>query len=453
MPDAVIAGGLAGLAALSLPIGAASAVLLRPSARVVAIVMAFGSGALIHAVVTELAVDPAQDLVTSRGFAPIWTWIVLAAGFLAGSLIYVGLTGLMERKGGGLHWRHRLRRKALDQKRAQAAPILQTLAHSRIASCLQPREAEELLPFVRTVEVRAGEAVFRRGDPSDGLYVVHDGAFEIQYGDHPSTAGPDRADAGGARSPELTAVGRGDVVGGMGMLGEQPRTASLVARDDGTLLLLSRLDFNHLAEKVPCIRKIVADIVAHDLYVSAHDATSVDPAEWQRMAVSSIEQLSHSEVDAAAERHGAESSPMAIFVGTLLDGIPESIAIGASFVSLATFAPTFVVAVFLSNFPEGVAGTSALLRAKLSVGKVMAMWGGLVVGVTAAGALGYLLLHDASPAVVAFLGAIAGGGVVAMLATTMMPEAYESGRAGVAPATIVGFLASLFLAVIELELH
>jgi zinc transporter ZupT len=239
----------------------------------------------------------------------------------------------------------------------------------------------------------------------------------------------------------------------MGMLGGQPRTASLVALEGGTLLLLSRLDFEHLAEKVPCIRKIVADIVAHDLYVSAHDAGAGDPAEWERAALSSIEQLTRAEVEAAAERHAEESSPLAIFVGTLQDGIPESIAIGASFVSLATFAPTFVVAVFLSNFPEGVAGTSALLRAKFSVAKVLAMWGGLVVGAALAGALGYLLLNDASPAVVAFLGALAGGGVVAMLAMTMMPEAYESGRASVAPATIVGFLASLLLAVFELGVH
>jgi hypothetical protein len=40
-----------------------------------------------------------------------------------------------------------------------------------------------------------------------------------------------------------------------------------------------------------------------------------------------------------------------------------------------------------------------------------------------------------------------------MLAMTMMPEAYETGHAGVAPATIVGFLASLMLAVFELGGH
>jgi hypothetical protein len=74
-----------------------------------------------------------------------------------------------------------------------------------------------------------------------------------------------------------------------------------------------------------------------------------------------------------------------------------------------------------------------------------------VVGSAIAGAAGYVLLHDASPVWGSFLGALAGGGVVAMLAMTMMPEAYESGRSGVAPATIVGFLASLLVAVLEIE--
>jgi hypothetical protein len=52
--------------------------------------MAFGSGALIHAVVTEVAVDPATEMVGHHGFAPFFTWAVLASGFLVVGLMYVG---------------------------------------------------------------------------------------------------------------------------------------------------------------------------------------------------------------------------------------------------------------------------------------------------------------------------------------------------------------------------
>jgi CRP-like cAMP-binding protein len=440
MPDALIAGGLAGLAALSLPIGAAVAVFFRPSARIVAIVMAFGSGALIHAVVTELAVDPAQELVAVHRFEPLHTWIVLAGGFLAGGLLYVGVNAALERMGSGLHWRHRARRKALEQKRAEAAPILEALAKSRIARSLTPEEAETVLPFVRSEPYQAGEAVFRRGDPSDGLYVVESGTFEI----HHDVTTPD-----GVTTERVTAVEPGATTGGMGMLAGKPRMASLIAGTDGSVLHLSRESIEHLTERLPRIREIVADIVSQELFEAARDSNIQDPEQWSRIAVENIEQVTRAEVE-AAERQAGSASPMAIFVGTLQDGIPESIAIGASFVSLAAFAPTFMVAVFLSNLPEAVAGTSALLKAKFTVTRVMLMWLGLMIASGLAGTLGYMALHGASPAFTAFLGAVAGGGVVAMLAMTMMPEAYESGRAGVAPATIIGFLSSLLLAVMEL---
>jgi CRP-like cAMP-binding protein len=301
-----------------------------------------------------------------------------------------------------------------------------------------------MLPFISTIDVPAGTVVFRTGDASACLYLIVSGTFELR---HPV------ANSGVAGAEHVAAVDPGALVGGLGMLGGQPRTATLVARDDGSLLTLSRADFDRLGATVPGLRDIAVDIVAEELVEAAHDADQDGADQWRQTAISSIEHLTRAEIDAAAEQHGAESSPLAIFIGALQDGIPESIAIGAGFTTLAAFSPTFMVAVFLSNLPEAVAGTSALLRARFSLSRVMVMWVGLVVGSAVAGAAGYGILHDASPAWEAFLGALAGGGVVAMLAMTMMPEAYESGRAGVAPATIIGFLASLLVAIFEIEVR
>lgn len=449
MSDALLAGALAGLAAFSLPLGAVVSVVFRPPTRLVAIVMAFGSGALIHAVVTELAVHPATEMVAQHGYEAVFTWLVLAVGFLLGGLLYVGVNWLVERGGGGLHRRRRVRTQALEEKRTRAAPILEALSRSEIARCLSPDEAEEILPFLRRVEVRPGEVVFRRGDPSDALYLVERGAFEVRRNHGSPTAGHEAAEPG----ESVAVVGPGEAVGGLGMLGGQPRTTTLVARDAGALLTLTRADFDHVVSRLPRLRSVVADLVTRQLLASAHQTGASDPDEWQRIAVGSIQHLTRSEVEAAAEKRTAESSPLAIFIGALQDGIPESVAIGATFGGLASLSPTFLVAVFLSNLPEAVGGTSALLKTGFSVRRVLTMWAGLVVGSAVAGWIGYEALHGGPPAAIAFLGALAGGGVVAMLATTMMPEAYESGRAGVAPATIVGFLSSLFLAVLQIEAH
>ncbi|MGE3912540.1 MAG: hypothetical protein AB7K36_24475, partial [Chloroflexota bacterium] len=92
-----------------------------------------------------------------------------------------------------------------------------------------------------------------------------------------------------------------------------------------------------------------------------------------------------------------------------------------------------------------------MLRAGMSRLRIFLMWLGLVAGSTVAGIVGHILLNDASPGAVVLLMGFAGGGVVAMLATTMMPEAFEGGGPAVAPATIVGFLASLLLSILEVQ--
>jgi len=434
------AGLLAGAAALSLPLGALIAIVRRPSARRVAVIMAFGSGALIHAVVTELATNPATELVTEHGLAYLPTWSVISSGFFLGGLLYVGVNLVVERFGGGLHRRQRVRSRALAEKRAQLAPLIQALAETEIAQCLAPEDVEEVLPFLRAIEVEPGDVIYRPGDVSDALYVVQRGACTVHYANNTDAA-----------AEATTVLKPGDVVGGLGMIGGEPRTGTLVADEAGVLLTLTRADFDQVMRRVPRLRATVTDMVARHLFVSAQASGHADAAAWYRTAVGSLQNLSRAETVAVSKHDGG--SPFAIFIGTLQDGLPESVAIGASFTTLAAFNPTFLVAVLLSNLPEAVAGTSALIKAGFSAMRVWLMWTGLVVASVAAGALGHAALYGASPVSVAFLEAFAGGGVVAMLATTMMPEAYEEGGSGVVPATIAGFLASLLLSILELEIH
>jgi ZIP family zinc transporter len=78
------------------------------------------------------------------------------------------------------------------------------------------------------------------------------------------------------------------------------------------------------------------------------------------------------------------------------------------------------------------------------------MWGGLMAVSAVAAAAGNVLLAGADPAVLVFVNALAGGAVLAMLAATMMPEAFEEGGPSVGLATIAGFLAALFFTTLGL---
>jgi ZIP family zinc transporter len=134
-----------------------------------------------------------------------------------------------------------------------------------------------------------------------------------------------------------------------------------------------------------------------------------------------------------------EGSPLTIVLGTFLDGIPESAVLGLTLLQTGGIGVSMLVAVFVSNLPESVAATTSLRRGGWSVGAVLGLWSGIAVASGVAAALGYALLDGASPTVTAFILAFAGGAILTMLATSMMPEGFEHGGRLVGLATTLGF--------------
>jgi ZIP family zinc transporter len=135
----------------------------------------------------------------------------------------------------------------------------------------------------------------------------------------------------------------------------------------------------------------------------------------------------------------------AIVVGALMDGIPESVAIGVSLVGGGAVAAPVVIAVFLSNVPESLSAATGLRTAGHSARYVMGLWLAVTAMSALAAALGYALLGDASPNLIAAIQAFAAGAILTMLADTMMPEAFEHGGAQVGLVTVLGFALSFFL--------
>jgi len=144
-----------------------------------------------------------------------------------------------------------------------------------------------------------------------------------------------------------------------------------------------------------------------------------------------------------------EGSPLAIVLGIVLDGIPESAAIGVALIEGDKIGIAFVVAVFLSNLPESLSASSGLRKAGRSSGWIIRLW--LLVSVVCALAamLAFGLLDETHQNLIAFCLAFAAGAILAMLASTMMPEAFEHAGRAVALVTVVGF--SLGFAITERE--
>jgi ZIP family zinc transporter len=137
----------------------------------------------------------------------------------------------------------------------------------------------------------------------------------------------------------------------------------------------------------------------------------------------------------------ASASGLAIVLGTVLDGVPESIVLGMTLLGGGQIGVTMLAAVFLSNLPEAIAATSGLRSgaAPWSRARILRLWL-LVMAVSGvSSAAGYGFFGGVSPDVVAFVLGFAGGALLTMLADTLMPEAYEHGGPLVGVLTTFGF--------------
>jgi ZIP family zinc transporter len=150
-----------------------------------------------------------------------------------------------------------------------------------------------------------------------------------------------------------------------------------------------------------------------------------------------------------ATGEGEEGSPLAIVLGTVLDGIPESIVLGVSLTGGGGVSAAVVAAVFLSNLPEGLASTSGLVRDGWSHQRVLLLWGTVTLVCAIASAAGFVALDDAPVATIGFVQAFAGGALLTMLADTMMPDAlrYSGKQAGIY--TTTGFALAFWISALE----
>jgi ZIP family zinc transporter len=145
----------------------------------------------------------------------------------------------------------------------------------------------------------------------------------------------------------------------------------------------------------------------------------------------------------------APGSGAAIFIGTLLDNVPESMVLGMSLALGGAINIAFLAAVFVSNLPEGVAGSINLLAAGHSRPRIFWLWVALVMVSAACAGLGYAIIRLLPGVNGLRAQAFAAGAMLTMLADAMMPEAFEHGGKLVGLFTVLGFLLGAVLAALQ----
>lgn len=134
------------------------------------------------------------------------------------------------------------------------------------------------------------------------------------------------------------------------------------------------------------------------------------------------------------------SASLAIAVGSLLDGVPESAAIGISLLDGEGVALVTLLAIFVSNVPEGLSSSIGMKAAGKSAGYVFGTWASVAVACGLSAFLGYAVIGALNPFFIGAAIACAAGAIFVMLIDTMIPEAFEDIHNWLGPIAAAGFL-------------
>ena len=119
-------------------------------------------------------------------------------------------------------------------------------AAARLFGSLEKETIEEIEPLAQWHPLVRGDALFRQGDPSDGIYVVVSGRLKVVRENTDGT------------SVVIGEAGAGESIGEMGFFTKEPRTASIVAVRDSLVVKFSNAAFERIIARHP---EIVRDLM------------------------------------------------------------------------------------------------------------------------------------------------------------------------------------------------
>ena len=136
---------------------------------------------------------------------------------------------------------------------------------------------------------------------------------------------------------------------------------------------------------------------------------------------------------------------MSLFIGSVMDNIPENAALGITLASGGIINIAFLIAIFVSNLPEGLASTTDMKSSGLSRRYIIILWSAAVAIGTLSTTIGYSVLSNASPPIISISIAFAAGAILVMLGETMIPEAFKRESFGKGVALLAGFVIAVLL--------
>jgi CRP-like cAMP-binding protein len=423
-----------GLSAASLPLGAAVGIWMNPSLRLTAAVMAFGAGALLCALALELVVPALAHFPDD----PIESFKWMAIGSMIGCLLFIGLDRALSEMGGYLRKHSTIAHRLKRSKKKHYRKILNKLSVLDMMRALPPDEIKRVISDIEKRVFKAGELICHEEDPCDALFLIESGRVRIQPYESNGEEG------------SVSVLSKGDAFGEMALVTGVPAIKRAEALEDTVLWEVHKDDFNEVVAVSPGLRHKLGRLAAHHRGENNNDIQRHQSEAWLAAATHNLEselgKPTEAEImsAASAQKGGGSNVAVAIWLGIALDGIPESLVIGGSMTG-ASVSMALVGGLFLANFPESMSSASVMKKQGSSSFNIIAMWVSLMIMTAVGAALGHLFIADAPHHLRAMLEGMAAGAMLAMIAQTMLPEAFEHGGWLTGLMTVVGFLAAIWM--------
>ena len=427
------------VSAVSLLIGAAMGLWLRPKKKINAVFMAFGAGALLFALTIELF-GHVPHHVEEFGLGSLYAAVI---GAILGGVIFDFLNSMLNNQGAFLRKLSTARQHIRELKISRNKKLIEELSKIEVFKYLPPKKMAVLINRSKKGEFKAGETLFSQGDEAKEMYFIFKGEVDIVF--HSELGKPGEL---------IACLKEGDTLGELGVMGGFPRTADAIAKTNVHAYRIGTEDIQEVMETCPQFKSALKALGEERMDLLKHKRHEMN-VPWKEEALSHMEDstTSVSAEEIHAEGKGAiGGAAVAIWLGILIDGVPESLVIGMMVGSPSGVSVAFVAGVFMANFPEAMSSAVGMRQQGMKLFTIYMMWGTIVV-LTGIGAfLGATLFpHDPSGALfylILGIEGLAAGAMLTMIAETMLPEAFEQGGSVVGLATLGGFLCSLAIKVI-----
>jgi CRP-like cAMP-binding protein len=338
--------------------------------------------------------------------------------------------------GGGL-----LSAVEIDPRRDQLKQILSQVQRLPIFGKLPPNEVEELTSRFFYKQHEKGHTFFHQGESPDRMYIIDYGEIAL--------VDPD------SKMRTLMTLRSHAAFGAMAFLTGAPHTVTAIADVETGVWVLRKEDFSDLLLRSPALEDSVKDFLQQEevfTYLQTKQTLDSENAQrWVQKAVHNLEDdkliPSATELAAAAKEHHGAS--LAIWMGSLLDNIPESFVIGSSLIHSGGISLSLLVGLFLANFPEALSSSVGMRQQGMRFSRILWMWASLVLITGVGAAFGNVFFAKAPEQTFSVIEGVAAGAMLTMVAETMLPEAYIKGSSVIGASTLLGFLSAILCKALE----